>query len=73
VVLVDIPPQAGTGFCSDHFYTENSAGGLSFRNWVNDMVNYGGFLWATRNWRNATCFPYCIRPPEPGCSPVVQP
>lgn len=72
-ILVNIPPAANAGFCSDDFYTENSAGGLHFRDWVNDMVDRGGFLWATRYWRNATCFPHCIQAPQEGCLPVVQP
>lgn len=72
-ILVNIPPAANAGFCSDDFYTEKSAGGLRFRDWVNDMVNRGGFLWATRYWRNATCFPHCIQAPQEGCLPVVQP
>jgi len=72
-ILVNIPPEANAGFCSDDFYTENSAGGLRFRDWVDDMVNRGGFLWATRYWRNATCFPNCIQAPQEGCSPEVQP
>jgi Pectinacetylesterase len=73
VVLVNIPVEANAGFCSDNFYTESSAAGLSFRNWTNDMVNGGGYFWNTGNWRNATCFPNCIVPPTPGCLPLVQP
>lgn len=72
-ILVNIPVEANAGFCSDNFYTENSAAGLNFRNWTNDMVNGGGYLWNTGNWRNATCFPNCVVPPAPGCSPLVQP
>lgn len=72
-ILVNIPPEANAGFCSDNFYTENSAAGLSFRNWTNAMVNGGGHLWNTGNWRNATCFPNCIAPAAPGCLPLVQP
>lgn len=67
VVLVNVPPEANAGFCSDDFYSENSAGGLRFRNWTDAMVNGGGFLWLTGNWRNATCFPNCLVPPKPGC------
>ncbi len=72
VVLVSIPPEAQAGFCSDDFYSESSAGGLSFRNWVNAMVNGGGFLWNTGSWRNASCFPNCYVPPRPGCEPAIQ-
>lgn len=73
VVLVNIPAEADAGFCSDDFYTENSAGNLRFRDWTNAMVNGGGFLWSTGNWRNATCFPNCVVAPKPGCLTLVQP
>jgi hypothetical protein len=73
VILVNVPAEAEAGFCSDDFYTENSAAGLSFRNWTNDMINSSGLLWNTGNWRNATCFPNCIVPPKPGCLPLLQP
>jgi hypothetical protein len=71
--LVSIPAEANAGFCSDDFYGENSAGGLRFRDWTNAMINGGGFLWSTGNWRNATCFPNCIAPTKPGCLPAIQP
>jgi Pectinacetylesterase len=72
-ILVNIPVEANAGFCSDNFYTENSAAELKFRNWTNAMVNGGGYLWNTGNWRNATCFPNCVVPAAPGCMPLVQP
>jgi len=70
LVLVNVPP--GAGFCSDNFDTESSAGGLLFRDWVNDMVNKP-FLGSTGNWRNATCFPNCLQPPQPNCQLSVTP
>lgn len=66
-ILVNIPPEANLGFCSDDFYNEKSAGGLSFRNWVYDMVNHNGSFWFTGNWRNATCFPNCLPATAPSC------
>ncbi|MCI0504803.1 MAG: pectinacetylesterase family protein [Gammaproteobacteria bacterium] len=42
----------------DGFYTENSAQGLYFRDWVDDMVNQQ-FLWQARDWLNASCSPNC--------------
>ena len=43
----------------DSFYEENSAQGLYFRDWVDDMVNQR-FLWRARDWRNVSCFPNCL-------------
>ncbi len=57
-VLIDVPPEAGFGFCSDLFYQQNSAAGIRLVDWVRDMVNTPS-LWWTGQWRNATCFPVC--------------
>jgi hypothetical protein len=59
IVLIDVPPEAQFGFCSDLFYQENSAAGVKLTDWVRDMVNTSS-LWSTGRWRNATCFPYCL-------------
>jgi hypothetical protein len=66
LILVNVDPVEA-GFCSDNFYAEKSASGLSFRDWTSDMINGG------TKWRNATCFPNCIVPPKPGCLPLLQP
>lgn len=44
----------------DSFYEENSAQGLYFRDWVDDMVNQR-FLWRAKDWRNVSCFPNCLQ------------
>jgi hypothetical protein len=59
IVLIDVPPEAQFGFCSDLFYQENSAAGVKLTDWVRDMVNTSS-LWSTGQWRNATCFPHCL-------------
>ncbi len=58
-MLVDVPPEARFGFCSDLFYEEASAAGVKLVHWVRDMVNTSS-LWSTGQWRNATCFPNCL-------------
>ena len=59
IVLIDVPPEAQFGFCSDLFYQESSAAGVKLTDWVRDMVNTSS-LWSTGQWRNATCFPHCL-------------
>ncbi|MFZ1828004.1 MAG: pectin acetylesterase-family hydrolase [Candidatus Competibacteraceae bacterium] len=59
IMLIDVPPEAQFGFCSDLFYQENSAAGVKLTDWVRDMVNTSS-LWSTGRWRNATCFPHCL-------------
>ncbi|MGD8572820.1 MAG: pectin acetylesterase-family hydrolase [Gammaproteobacteria bacterium] len=41
------------------FYTESSARGVYFRDWVDDMVNRR-FTWWGSDWRNVSCFPGCL-------------
>jgi hypothetical protein len=45
----------------DRFYTENSAQGVFFRDWTDDMVN-GRFIWWNTDWRNVSCDPDCTTP-----------
>jgi len=66
-VLIDIPPEAGAGFCSDDFDTEASAANIPLTEWVRDMLNVSG-LWSTGMWRNATCLPNCVVTPKRGCT-----
>ncbi|MCB1926509.1 MAG: hypothetical protein KDH17_00590 [Rhodocyclaceae bacterium] len=68
MVLQTIPLEAGFGFCSDEFSKESSAaslrGQVRLRDWAKDMVDRGGRLWRTGEWKNATCSPYCDVPPS---------
>ncbi len=45
---------------SDKFYTENSAEGVFFRDWVDDMINRR-WLWWGSDWRNVSCTPNCLQ------------
>lgn len=65
-IMLNTPPEAGEGICSDGFFIDNSAGGMQFRRWVSDMVN-ANTLAGAANWRNAGCFPNCAAAPKPGC------
>ena len=47
-----------TIIASDKFYTENSAQGVDFVDWVDDMINRRWPWWS--NWRNLTCTPNCL-------------
>lgn len=66
-MVLDIPREAGQGFCTDHFSTESSArslgGTVALRSWANDMVNRPGIGWLTGQWKNASCAPHCNVPP----------
>jgi hypothetical protein len=68
IVLQEIGPLDGFGFCSDHFATE--ASGLSFgqpvplREWAKDMATRSGLTPRTDDWKNASCFPNCNVPPQ---------
>ncbi len=44
----------------DKFYTENSAQGVFFRDWVDDMINRR-WLWWNNDWRNVSCAPNCLQ------------
>lgn len=46
---------------SDKFYTEDSAGGVDFVDWVGDMINRR-WLWWGSDWRNVSCTPNCLVP-----------
>jgi hypothetical protein len=59
IVLIDVPPEAKFGFCSDLLYEEQSAADVKLTDWLRDMVNTSS-LWSTGKWRNATCFPHCL-------------
>lgn len=65
-IMLTTPPESEYPFCSDDFFTENTAGGLLYRRWVNDMVSANTLAGAV-NWRNAGCFPNCVAPPREGC------
>lgn len=71
VVLVEIGPEAGQGFCSDHFDTEASGrtlrGPVLFKEWAKDMVTRTGLNLLTDDWRNASCLPDCNVAPR--CPP----
>lgn len=44
------------------FFVENSAQGVRFRDWVDDMVNQR-FVWplnSNSDWRNVSCAPFCL-------------
>jgi hypothetical protein len=41
----------------DRFYTEDSAKGVLFSNWVNDMIKHR--LPRGNDWRNVICTPHC--------------
>ena len=43
---------------SDKFYTEDSARGVDFVDWVDDMINRRWIWWS--NWRNVSCVPNCV-------------
>ncbi len=48
-----------TLLADDSFYKENSAQGVSFSNWVDDMVNR---RWPRgSDWRNVSCVPHCLK------------
>lgn len=42
---------------SDKLYLEDSAGGIAFIDWLDDMINRR-FLWGS-DWRNLSCAPSC--------------
>lgn len=50
--------SAHTILPDNSFYQENSAQGLYFRDWVEDMVSRRS-VWRGSDWRNASCFPEC--------------
>ena len=43
------------------FYSENSAQGVPFTHWVDDMINKRTYWWTHKNsdWRNVSCVPDC--------------
>ena len=49
-----------TLLADESFYTENSAQGLFFSDWVDDMLNRR-FVWRS-DWRNVSCAPNCLEP-----------
>ncbi|MEA3641355.1 MAG: pectin acetylesterase-family hydrolase [Lamprobacter sp.] len=56
--LLDPPPELAP-FPTTNYFEENSAKGIDYTAWLDDMLNNPRRFFGT-NWRNLSCFPFCF-------------